>query len=182
MKKKGIYYLISFLLIFVLIGVGIGIAYKLTNGFQNITSFVIVNSNGQLVINGSNEYLEFKELNKFTIKGLTNKPFDCNIYGNSNYKYLVNGMQQNFSAVKQSLNSYFNIEVNNNEFTITPNYLAEDIVKSLYKETDVVIDETLKQNGNYFTIKVTTENEIYSFNIIYKLVTNINFDSTGVVF
>lgn len=182
MSKRGIYYLISFLLIFGLVGVGIGIAYKLTNGFQNITSFVIVNSNGKLVINGSNEYLEFNDLNKFTINGLGNKPFDCNIYGNSNYKYLVNDTEQNFSAVKQSLNSYFDVEINGNEFSITPRYLAEDIVKSLYKETSVTIDENLKKNEAYFTAKITIDSETYSFNIIYNLVSDITFDSSGVIF
>lgn len=183
MIKKRIYYLISFLLIIGVIGVTMGLAYKLTNGFQNdLTTFVVINSNGKLVINGSNEYIAFESPNTFSIKGLSSNQFECNIYGNSNYKYLVNGSEQDFSSIKQELNNFFDIKINENKFSITPKYFAEDIVKTLYQENEVTIKNDVKKNGAYFTVKITSGTETYSFNLIYNIVSEITFDSSGVIF
>lgn len=90
MKKKGIYYLFSFVLLTSLIGISVGIIYKLSNGFkENIPSFILTDKDGKIIFNKENVILNKSKVNIFYIKNINQQNFECNIYGNSNYSYFV---------------------------------------------------------------------------------------------
>lgn len=180
MKKKSIYYILSFILLIGVVGIGVGIAYKVTNGFATNASFIITNSETQLVKNGGVEKVQFGTANSFFISGLNQTGFSVSVFANNNYYFNLNGAKTSFNTINYSLNSYFDVSVNEFNFTITPKYYAEDIVKGIYEEA--VIDSSLAKNSDYFVVRVSYGDELYSFKLVYDTPIGIEFGQEGVEF
>lgn len=183
MKKKGIYYLFSFVLLTSLIGISVGIIYKLSNGFkENIPSFILTDKDGKIIFNKENVILNKSKVNIFYIKNINQQNFECNIYGNSNYSYLVDGIEQSLSDVKRPLNDFFNLSIDGNCVSIKPDYLPEEIIKKIYSNNEIEIIPSVPVNGYYFTCVINTKSENYEFSFMYDLATKIELDFSGVVF
>lgn len=182
LQKKIIIPLICSIILIIVVGVFVAF-YYFSNGFtSSLSDFLVQNSNGKIILNNSLQVVNFGEINEFKLVGLTpNSIYEVEIFSRNNFYYYVDDENKEFSKIDYDLSSFFDLNVNEDTFTIFPNYTAFDLLNFI-EDKKVTIDDSVAINDYYFTVVINSLNSSSSFGFCYDKPVCVITDVSEVLF
>lgn len=173
---------------------GIGLIVKFTDGLSGeFKTFYITIDEKDIMGNEKDYVFEYGSPLKvdvhYTFEKVTNakKDYSVKVIPNKvegeDFDFMLNGEAYSFQ-MEEDLTAGFVIDKQADHFTITPKEGLEGILKGVYPDAEIVVDET-KSYDNMFTLVVTSYNGEASVSINFMLssgVYEITFDKETIRF
>ena len=156
----------------------VAFVFKFTNGLnEDLKTFYIEHNGKQIVATDSQMTFDTESEHRFDCKYISNpdnNTFNLKVVPNvteeTDFSYTVDGKSHKWSEV-EDLTSCFNLDKQANYFIISfpANFSMQDVLSSLYPESQVVISDTLSFYQYYYTLHVSNYNEKINYYINFNV-------------